>query len=118
MKLPQGFKKLIEENALSLATVNSRGEPHIVGVAFVKVREGKLIITNNYMQSTISNIRRSPMVALAVWDKKWKGYEILGHAEHHSSGGWYDFIKRLKENKGQPCRGALVITPTSLKKLA
>jgi uncharacterized pyridoxamine 5'-phosphate oxidase family protein len=117
VRFPAGFKSLVEKNALALATVGARG-PHVVGVAFVKLREGKLIVTNNYMRSTVRNIALNPRVALAVWDKKWHGCEVFGRAKHYTSGKWLRFVRSLKENAGEPCRGALVITPTAVRKLA
>jgi hypothetical protein len=45
------IKKIIEENPL--ATVNQKGEPHVIGVASVKVKDEKIIVTDNYMKTTI-----------------------------------------------------------------
>lgn len=103
---------------MSFATVGSRGKPHVIGIAFVKVRDGKLVITNNYMSSTVKNITKNPSVSIAVWDKKWNGFRIDGKAKQYTSGKWYEAIKRIKENKGEPCSGAIVVTPTKITKLA
>jgi len=118
MKLPAGFKKIVENNVMSLATANSRGRPHAIAVTFVKVRDGKLVITDNYMGSTATNIRKRQFVSIAVWDKNWTGFGIDGKAEYHSSGKWHEFIKSLKENAGEPCKGAIVVTPLKIRKLA
>ena len=118
MIIPDDAKRIIEGNPVALATVNGEGSPHVIAVAFVKVVDGKLVITDNYMETTISNILETPNVALAAWDKDWEGYRIEGTAEHHTSGEWLEFAKGLEGNKGEPCKGAVVVTPTLIKKLA
>lgn len=117
MKLPSGFKKMVETNAMSVATTDGRGKPHAIAVAYVKLREGKLVITDNFMKKTVKHIQKRPDVAVAVWNSKWKGYEVKGKARYYASGKWYNIVKRMKENKGYACKGAVVITPMSIKKL-
>ena len=117
------LKKLIESNALALTTVSKDNKPHCIAVAFVKViDEDKLLITNNYLVDTIENIKTNPNVAIAVWAKNWdefcEGFELIGTAEHFTDEEWLYEIKQIPENEGEPCRGALVVTVTDLKKLA
>ena len=50
--LSLGQKKLIETNALGLATIGKNGKPHNIAVAYVKV-EGDNIIISNYSHSRI-----------------------------------------------------------------
>jgi uncharacterized protein len=110
-------KNIIEENPVALATVNPKGNPHVIAVAYVKIKEDKVIITNNYMKSTIDNIKNNPHVSLAVWNKDWKGYRIDGIAEYYEKGKWFDFVKSMKENKGEPCKGALIINIDEINQL-
>ncbi len=118
MEIPKEVKKIIEKNPVALATINEERKPYAIAVAFVKVKDNKIIITNNYMNNTIKNISNNKNVSLVVWDKKMHGYQINGTAEHFESGEWYDFVKSFKENKDEPCKGALVIELNSIKKLA
>ena len=118
-----GLRKLIEENALALATVDKDNKPHCIAVGFAKVvEEDQILITNNCMVDTISNIKNNPNISLTVWTRNWEdfcaGYELKGTAEYFEDGAWVDEIKKLPENEGEPCRGALVITVTDRKKLA
>jgi uncharacterized pyridoxamine 5'-phosphate oxidase family protein len=108
-------KKLIEGNSIALATVNGE-KPHVIAVASVKVVEDKIIITDNYMKTTKDNIANNSNVSLAVWNNEW-GLRVSGKAEYFSSGKWHDFVKALKENKGEPCKGAIVVTPSEIKEL-
>ncbi|MBM3228322.1 pyridoxamine 5'-phosphate oxidase family protein [Candidatus Pacearchaeota archaeon] len=108
-KMEEKFKKIIEENPVAFATINAKSEPHVIAVAFVKVKDNKIIITNNYMKSTVINLKKSPNVGLVVWDKKWNGIKIQGKAKYFEKGKWIDFIKSIPENKNEPCKGAIVV---------
>jgi len=59
---------------------------------------------------------------LAVWNRNWEencvGYELLGKAEYLVSGKWYDFVRKIPENKNYPCKAAILVTISEIKKLA
>lgn len=122
IKIGRNLKKLIEENALALATAD-RNKPHCIAVGFVKViPKNKLLITDNYMVETRKNIQKNPNIALTVWNKDWKknctGYELKGTAKYFTSKKWYGMVKKIPENKGMPCKGAILVTINKIKKLA
>jgi hypothetical protein len=122
-EINEELRTLIEENVLALATVDENANPHCIAVAFVKaVSDNQILVTNNYMSETIKNIKRNPNVALVVWNKEWEescvGYELRGSAEYFTSGRWYEAVKKVPENEGEPCKGAILITISSIKKLA
>jgi len=113
------LKKLIEENPMSLATIDNSGDPHVIAVAYVKVvSSNQILITDNCMRRTKKNILRNNKVALAVWDKDWTGYQIKGTAEYFVSGEWKKFVEEMKENKGLPAKGAILVTIKEIYKLA
>lgn len=117
------IKKLIEENALGLATTDKEGNPHNIAVGDVKViSKNQLLISDNYMHDTIENIKKNPNVSLVVWNKEWKehcfGYELKGKAEYFTSGKWIDFIKKIPANQGEPCKGAILIAINKIKSLS
>jgi len=69
----QGIKKIIEENALALATIDKQNNPHNIAVGYVQVLSDKeLLISDNYLQETIINIKSNPNVSLVVWASNWK----------------------------------------------
>jgi len=111
-------KKIIEDNALALATITDKGEPYVIGVAGCKVKDDKIVITDNYMKSTVENIKRIPKVALVVWDKKMNGYQFLGQAEYFNDGDWVKYVKGLKENKDTPAKGAVIVEVNKVIKSA
>ena len=123
VEISEELKELIEGNALALATVNENGKPHCIAVAFVKVvSSDKLLITDNYMVETVRNLKRNPNVSIAVWNKNWEencvGYELRGSAEYFTSGKYYEMVKSMPENRGEPCKGVIVVTINKIEKLA
>lgn len=84
----------------------------------MKVVDGKIIVTDNYMKTIKENIRKRKDVSLAMWDKEWNGLRIDGEGEYFSGGKWHEFVKSMKENENEPCKGAIVVTPTEIEKLA
>ena len=112
-------KKLIEENPLAFATVDEAGKPNVIGVAFVKVvSKNQILITDNYMKKTKENLEKNNNVCLAVWDKDWNGYKLVGTAEYFTSGKWNEFVEKMPENKGLPAKGEILVTVSELIKLA
>jgi predicted pyridoxine 5'-phosphate oxidase superfamily flavin-nucleotide-binding protein len=119
----EGMKKMIEENAMGLATIGNDGKPHNVAVGYAKVISGdELLLTNNYLNETIENIRENNNIALVVWNKNWKeeciGYELKGTALYFNEGKWIEFIKKIPINKGEPCKGAILIKINNVKVLS
>ncbi|MCX6750975.1 MAG: pyridoxamine 5'-phosphate oxidase family protein, partial [Candidatus Pacearchaeota archaeon] len=115
-KMEEEIKKIIEKNPIALSTINKEGKPYVIAVASVKIKDDKIIITDNYMSKTIDNLKNSPYVSLVAWDKDWKGYNIQGKAEYFDKGMFFDFVKSLKENKDEPCKGSIVIEINEIKK--
>jgi len=111
-------KKIIEENPVAFATVDSFGNPNVIGVAFVKaVSTNQIIITDNFMKQTKENILLNSNVCLASWNKDWDGYKLIGNAEYFTNGKWKSFVEKLPENKGLEAKGAILITITNITKL-
>jgi predicted pyridoxine 5'-phosphate oxidase superfamily flavin-nucleotide-binding protein len=118
IKIDNNIKTLIESNPVSFATVDFQNHPNVTGVAFVKVvNERQLIITDNFMKQTKDNIINNDNVCLAVWDKDWNGYKIIGTAEYFDSGEWKTYVEQMPDNKGLPAKGAILMTITDLIKL-
>jgi predicted pyridoxine 5'-phosphate oxidase superfamily flavin-nucleotide-binding protein len=122
-EINEGMKKMINESLImALATVNKKGEPHNIAVGYVQiVPKNQLLISDNWINESIDNIKSNSNVSLAVWNKNWEeaciGYEFRGKAEYFTSGKWVDEIKKLSINKGEPCKGAILITITKIKVL-
>lgn len=117
-KITPKIKKVIEENALALATTDEKGNPHCIAVGDVKViSENQILIGDNYMKETIKNIRQNKKVALVVWNRNWEenceGYKIKGTAEYFIQGKWYKMVKKI--HRGYPAKGAIVVSVHKIK---
>ncbi|MDZ7586498.1 MAG: pyridoxamine 5'-phosphate oxidase family protein [Patescibacteria group bacterium] len=112
-------KKLIESEAVAVSTVMPNGNPNIIGVACVKVvGVNQVLITDNYMNQTVKDILNNPRVVLAVWNKKWEGYKLLGKAQYFDKGKWLERVKKMPENKKMPAKGAILVSVDRVIKAA
>lgn len=112
----EDIKDKIEKATIAVATVNSEGKPHNIAIMYAKVKEGRIIITNNYMKTTIENLKNNPYISLVFW-KGEEGWRADGKAEYHDSGKWLDFVKSLKENKKYSPKGAIVVNVEKVEEL-
>ena len=116
MRITSKIKKVIENNPVAVATV-SGNKPYVIGVAYCKVlNKDTILITDNFMKSTVKNILKNNNVAMVVWNKKWEGYQFLGKAKYYQKGKWLDYVKKMKENKGLPAKGAILVNVSKIKK--
>lgn len=123
MEISKEAKELIENSAIALATIDKDGNPHCIAVASVKfVSDNQFLVTDNYMVNTSKNIQKNPNVALTVWNKDWQnnciGYKLKGLAEYFTKGKWHEMLKEIPENKGEPCKGAILITINKIKRVS
>lgn len=120
-EINEGVKKIIESNALALATVDENGNPHCIAVGDVKVvSKNNILIGDNYMKNTIKNIAKNNRVSLVVWIRNWEehciGYELTGEAEYFTTGMWHDMIKKI--HKGFPAKGAILVKINKIRVLS
>jgi len=109
MNINSKNKKIIENNPIAFATI-SGNKPYVIGVAYCKIlTKDTILITDNFMKTTVKNIMKNNNIALVAWNKKWKGIQALGKARYYEKGRWLDYVKRMKENKGLPARGAILV---------
>ena len=117
------LKNLIENNVLTLTTVDKDRSPHSIAVAYVKVvYKDKILVSDNYMKETLENLKINSNVSLLMWNENWKkdcfSFELRGKAQYFTSGKWREDVKKIQENKGNPAKGAILVTITKIKKLA
>lgn len=104
------IRKIIEKNPLAFATIRNN-KPYVICVACCKVvSKSKILITDNFMKATVQNIVKNSNVALVVWNRRWEGYQFLGKAKYYQKGKWLEYVKGIKENKGLPAKGAVLVT--------
>jgi len=67
VNISKDIRKIIEENPVAFGTVDKRGKPNVIGVAYVKVvSRNQVLITDNYMRQTKENLGMNNNVCLAV----------------------------------------------------
>jgi len=119
--ITSGIKKLIENNAMALATISKNGQPHNIAVAYCKVFGDKVIISNSHVKETINNLENNKQVSLVVWHKDWEticiGFELKGVAENIKKGKWFDFVCDLPDNEGYDIKSAIAVKILKIKKL-
>ena len=114
------LKKLLETQPTVLVSKNEK--INVCHVAFLKViSDTEIIITDNFLGKTVENIKENPNVILAVCNENWKevsiGYYIKGVAEYHQNDEIHELVKRFPENEGLPCKGAILVKVTKIKRV-
>ena len=96
-------------------------EPHNVPVGFKEVSaDGKLVIANVFMKTTLENIKNNGKVAISVMGDRMVAYTIKGSAEYVTEGELVEKYKVVADKmfKGNfPAQGVLVITPEKVFEL-
>lgn len=121
MLISPALKKFIEANALGFATVNKRGLPHNIAVAYLKVVNDQIIISNAHIKESIKNLEYNNTVSLVIWNPEWEksciGFELVGKAKNYTNGKWLEFVKNLPDNKECNISSAIVVNIKKIKKL-
>lgn len=121
MLISPALKNFIEANALGLATVSKSGKPHNIAVAYAKVVENKIVISNAHIKESVKNLKYNNNVALVIWNKEWEkscvGFEFTGTAKNYTEGIWLEYVQKLPDNKGYKITSAIVVTVKKIKKL-
>jgi len=111
-------KQLIENNPVAISTC-SMEKPDIAVVADVKIVGENILIGDNYLTKTKSNIEKNGKVSLAVWNPDWRkdcfGYKITGSAVYETAGKFFDMVQLI--HAGFPAKGAVVVTVESVKRI-
>ncbi|WP_371381233.1 pyridoxamine 5'-phosphate oxidase family protein [Sporomusa aerivorans] len=112
--MKENVVKLLKEQLWYLGTYSD--EPNNVPVAFKDVTtDGKLIVGDVFLETTLSNIKTNGKVAVSACNGATReGYQIKGMAEYVTTGPIVDTLKKLVSDvsKGAlKARGALIIIP-------
>lgn len=110
-------KKVLDENPWFLGTFSD--EPNVIPVGFKSVAEdGKLIVGDVMMATTVENIKANGKIAVSALNPETsEGYQIKGSVEYFTEGPVLEaLVKKAAEIfKGALVpKGALVITPEKI----
>jgi len=68
-----------------LATASKSGIPNVVPIAAFKVRDdGTMLISDQYFNKTLENLKQNPEIALSWWAEKG-GFQIKGTVSVHTN---------------------------------
>lgn len=119
MFFPLDLIKLIEKYPVAIGTVMPDSKPNITPVAFAKVvGDNQILITDNFMNQAIKDVKNNSAVTLAVWNPEMNGYKLIGTAQYFNSGEWLEKVKAIPENKDMSCKGAFLVRVTNFFKTA
>jgi hypothetical protein len=112
MKLPKKVKDIFNNELVhQLATASKTGVPNIsnVGAKYL-LDDETIIIVDNYMVKTLSNILENPAVSILLKSGK-ESYQIKGNCIYFTSGSLYEEAKKWMRSIGEkyPAKGALKI---------
>ena len=107
------MKKLLSETDIwVLATSGIDGMPNAVPIFFTKVMDdNRLMLVDNFMKKTLSNIQANPKVSVSVWNNK-TGFQFKGAARIETSGANFDAGKEMVK-EGNP-KGVVIVDIESI----
>ena len=89
-KLIDNVKTVFNKTAIyAVATATKNGLPNVVPIHFVKIynEDDTILLVDNFMDKTLSNIEENPLIAISVWDMdKKQAFQLKGAASIIKSG--------------------------------
>lgn len=83
--LTQEIKESLQgTKTVFLATSSKRSVPNVVPIAAIKsLDDGTILISDQFFNKTLQNMRENPMIALSWWGEKG-GFQIKGTVTIHT----------------------------------
>lgn len=115
-RLTERMKEIFEkQETLVLATASKDGIPNVVPINAKKILdEETLLVSDQFFQKTLRNLKENPRVAITIWDKL-EGYQIKGAVTIETSGTrfeetarWIDAVGK-KFNLPLRSKGAVIV---------
>ncbi|MEA1969973.1 MAG: pyridoxamine 5'-phosphate oxidase family protein [Thermodesulfobacteriota bacterium] len=109
-EMTERIRTLFEKVSIaSLSTATKDGIPNSVPVGAKKVIDNEtLLISNQYFNKTLENIKANPNVAITFWEGK-EGYQIKGTTTIETTGPRYEETAAWIKERGHTCKGILII---------
>jgi len=122
-KMNEKVRTLFENQALvAMATASADGSPNVVPIGAKKVLDDEtILISDQYFNKTLANLKNNPLVALTFWDAQTaESYQIKGTITIETSGeifektaAWIDEMARAR-NIPLKSKGAVVVKITDI----
>ena len=92
-KMPQDCMDMINNvYAAAVATCDEDGVPNVVCCSMKQAWDDETVmISDQYMNKTLANLRANPHMAVTVWDET-HGYQVKGTVVYEDEGERYEMI--------------------------
>jgi uncharacterized protein len=78
--------------AAAFSTSSKDGIPNVVPVSMKKIiDEETVMVSDQYMNKSLANIKENPHVAISVWDKEG-GFQVKGTVTYENEGPRYEEV--------------------------
>jgi predicted pyridoxine 5'-phosphate oxidase superfamily flavin-nucleotide-binding protein len=106
---------LLGAEGKALATIDTRGLPHVVPVSTVYMHEGNIVLVNYFLNHTLENIKRNNAIALTFW-KGLSGYQVKATALYQTEGELFSQVQAWVTEilPTRVVKGILVLSATEL----
>lgn len=112
MRLPENVKEIfVNEKCHQLGTCSKDGMPNICSIGAKYLRDdGKIVVVDNYMLKTKTNVLENPNVSILIRREK-ASYQLKGQCTYVTEGELYEEARAWMKAIGEkyPAKGALVI---------
>ena len=122
-KMNERVRTLFEnQRTVTMATASTDGIPNAVPIGAKKVLDDEtILISDQYFNKTLANLRENPRVSLSFWDAEThESYQIKGDITIETSGevfdktkAWIDEMARAR-NVPLKSKGAVVVKITDI----
>ena len=101
-KMNQRIKEIFEkQETIVLATATKDGIPNVVPVTAKKIIDDEtILISDQFFNKTLNNMRANPRVAITIWDKL-EGYQIKGTVTIETTGQRFEETAKWIEEMGK-----------------
>jgi predicted pyridoxine 5'-phosphate oxidase superfamily flavin-nucleotide-binding protein len=120
-KMDERVKEMFQKQQdVVLATASKEGIPNVVVVGAKKIiDEETILISDQYFDKTLANMKENPQAAVTVWEKT-EGYQIKGTVTIETSGPRFEETARWIEDLGKKfnvplkSKGAVILKITDI----
>jgi len=120
-KMDDRVKEIFQKRQnVVLATASKEGIPNVVVVGAKKIiNDETILISDQYFDKTLANMKENPQAAVTVWDET-EGYQIKGTATIETSGPRFEETARWIEDLGKKfnlplkSKGAVILKITDI----
>jgi predicted pyridoxine 5'-phosphate oxidase superfamily flavin-nucleotide-binding protein len=101
-KMTPRMKEIFQKQQdIVLATATKTGKPNVVVVGAKKIIDDEtILISDQYFDKTLANIRENPQVAVTFWERT-EGYQLKGSVTLKTSGPVFEETARWIDETGK-----------------